>query len=422
MDLKKQDLYRLPWSMNDNPIGWLEVTDVCNIQCEGCYRQRLTGHKPLDKVKEDILFLKKWRNCDNISIAGGEPLLHPDIMEIVAFIAENGMKPILLTNAVRLDRHCLQELKKANLTGFTIHIDSHQHRPHWDGKDETEHNELRQHFTDLITDVGRFFLTFNSTVYPSTFHEIPAVVEWGRCNLGKVHGLVFITYRIAPVDELIGVTPDGEEVELDSLSYTTDHFDETFVTSNDVYRIVKDNFSEFEAAAYLGGSVRHDSIKWLVSSFIGSRRRVYGSVGPKTLELAQVFHHLLYGRYFAYLTDARIGKKVFLLAFCDPTVRKAAGRFARSVLRNPLRLLNSIYIQSVACIHAPDVLTKEGQADMCDSCPDMTVYEGRLINSCRMDEYRLFGGFLTVVNRREASEQEPVAPDVPAEVSERERM
>jgi hypothetical protein len=40
----------------------------------------------------------------------------------------------------------------------------------------------------------------------------------------------------------------------------------------------------------------------------------------------------------------------------------------------------------------------DGTADMCDSCPDMTYWNGELINSCRMDEYRLFGGFVTVVN------------------------
>ena len=40
---KKSQFYRLPWSKNDNPIGWLEVTDTCNIYCKGCYRQRLTG-------------------------------------------------------------------------------------------------------------------------------------------------------------------------------------------------------------------------------------------------------------------------------------------------------------------------------------------------------------------------------------------
>ena len=34
-------------------------------------------------------------------------------------------------------------------------------------------------------------------------------------------------------------------------------------------------------------------------------------------------------------------------------------------------------------------------------CPDMTYCNGELINSCRMDEYRLFGGFVTVVNHDE---------------------
>ena len=100
MALEKDELYRLPWSMNDNAIAWLEITDKCNIYCEGCYRQQMTGHKTLDQIKEEILFFKKWRNPDNVSIAGGEPLIHPQITDIVAFIAQNGIKPVILTNAV----------------------------------------------------------------------------------------------------------------------------------------------------------------------------------------------------------------------------------------------------------------------------------------------------------------------------------
>ena len=115
MSLEKRELYRLPWSKNDNPIAWLEITDICNLHCEGCYRQRLTGHKPLDEIKEEILFFKRWRNPDNVSIAGGEPLVHPQIVDIVAFIAENGLKPIVLTNAAMLTPELLRELKAAGL-------------------------------------------------------------------------------------------------------------------------------------------------------------------------------------------------------------------------------------------------------------------------------------------------------------------
>ena len=53
MALEKRNLYRFPWSMNDNPIAWLEITDVCNLRCEGCYRQTLTEHKPLEDIKKE---------------------------------------------------------------------------------------------------------------------------------------------------------------------------------------------------------------------------------------------------------------------------------------------------------------------------------------------------------------------------------
>ena len=77
-------------------------------------------------------------------------------------------------------------------------------------------------------------------------------------------------------------------------------------------------------------------------------------------------------------------------------------------MRHPGRLFDGVYVQSIGIIQAPDLLP-DGRADMCDSCPDMTVYDGKLINSCRMDEYRLFGGFLSVV---ETSQQEESLPSV----------
>ena len=402
MSLDKRDLYRLPWSMNDNPIAWLEITDVCNIYCEGCYRQRMTGHKTLDEVKEEIAFFKQWRNPDNVSIAGGEPLIHPQIVDIVAHIAASGIKPIILTNAVALKPELLRELKKAGLAGFTVHIDSHQNRPHWKDKTEADLNELRQQVTDMVAEVGGLYLVFNSTVYPSTFHEIPDVMRWGRQNFGRVHGLVFITYRTATSDTSVATDTTDQKVDLTKLSYVKDHFDEKFVTSPEVYDLLKETFPEFEAAGYLGGSIRHDSFKWLAGAQIGSRREVYGSVGKQAMEVAQAGHHILKGTYLAYLSQAQIGRKVFLLAPWDPTVRQAAKSWWHDVVRHPSHLFDGIYVQSVGVIQAPDLMP-DGRADMCDSCPDITYFDGKLVNSCRLDEYRIFGGFLSVVEKPEAA-------------------
>ena len=396
--LEKRNLYRMPWSMNDNPIAWLEITDICNMHCEGCYRQCMTGHKTLDEIKEEILFYKEWRNPDNVSIAGGEPLIHPDMVDIVALIAENGIKPVILTNAMALTPEMLRELKKAGLAGFTIHIDSHQSRPHWEGSTEADLNDLRQQCADMIAAEGGIYVIFNSTVYPSSFQEIPDVVRWGQANIDRVHGLVFITYRAAMSDVTVGQDAAGREVDLGKLGYATEHFDEEFVTSPQVYQIIKETCPEYEAAGYLGGSILHTSYKWLMGVQIGSKNKIYGSLGKRTMELGQTFHHLFAGTYLAYLSNSKIGRKVFLLSPWDETLRKAGSNWFGDVFRHPRRFFDSIHIQSIGIIQAPDQLP-DGQADMCDSCPDMTYYDGKLINSCRMDEYRLFGGFLSLVDR-----------------------
>ena len=404
MPLDKRNLYRMPWSMNDNAIAWLELTDICNLYCEGCYRQKITGHKPLEQVKEEIRFFKQWRNPDNVSIAGGEPLIYPHIMEVVSYIAELKMKPIILTNALALTPEMLKELKKARLSGFTIHIDSHQSRPHWKGKTEKELNELRQTYADMIAAERGLYVIFNATVYPSSFHEIPDIVRWGRENIDRVHGLVFITYRTGTSENSVAVSADSKVVDLSKLSYVRDRFDEKFVTSPEVYQIIRDNFPEYDASCYLGGTLKHDSFKWLAGAWFGTRKKMFGSAGKRTMELAQAGHHLFTGTYLAYLSNAKVGAKVFLGGLVDKSLRKAGQNWLRHVVANPAQLFDPVYVQSIGIIQAPDILP-DGRADMCDSCPDMTVWDGKLVNSCRMDEYRLFGGMVNVLDKARVAQE-----------------
>jgi hypothetical protein len=397
MKLNKRDMYRMPWSMNDNPIGWLETTDKCNIHCLGCYRQEIAGHKPLEALKEDIRFFKQWRNCYNISIAGGEPLLHPDIAEIVAYVRELGMKPLLLTNGRRLDRDILVELKKAGLMGVALHIDKMQQRqPEWNHKTEVELNELRQHYVDMVYDVGGLYCNCGMTVYQSNVAEVPEVIAWGNRNIRKVHGLVFITFRAAPVDQGIEyVRPDGTPVEAAELSYSGDQgvLEDTGLTSEDVWRALRTARPHYDASAYLGGTAGHASIKWLLGVQIGQEGAMYGSLGPRTMELAQIFHHWTQGTYLTYLPSNVCSPFMALLGTLDPEVGAINRAFLGNLLRHPLRLFQPMYMQSIGIIQAPDVM-EDGRTDMCDSCPDMTVYDGKLVNSCRMDEWRLFGSYL----------------------------
>jgi len=405
-DLKKSELYRFPWSKNDNPIGWLEVTDVCNIHCKGCYRQNLEGHFPLERLKEEVLLMKEYRNIDNVSLAGGEPLTHPDIEALVEFIHLQGIKPYLLTNGRAVTEDRIRALKKAGLAGLAFHVDMMQNRAGWEDKDEIGLLPLRDQYVDVMAAVGGIPTSFGITVYKDNFEQIPDLVRWGIKNIKYVQGLTFITYRGALVKPGVTYHVAGRKVEmdLDTLGYATEEEPEEYdITSHDVYRIIKDHFPAYEASAYLGGTERFDSIKWLVGYMLGTEGAGwYGAVGPKAVEFAQAVHHFFKGTYFAYNRSVNIGRYLLLAGLFDRQARRINLRY----LANPLRLFTKpVYGQSIGVIQAPDVLP-DGRVDMCDACPDLTVYKGQLIHSCRMDEWRRWGGYMTQVRRGVEAEGE----------------
>ena len=208
--INHRELYRLPWNLSDNAISWLEPTSACNLACDGCYRENVkNSHKPLEQVRKEIDTFQRLRNSDGISIAGGDPLMHPQIVEIVEYVAENGVKPIINTNGSLLTKELLHELKQAGVTGFTFHIDSKQGRPHWKNKNEIELNELRLQLAEMLATEGGISCSFNSTVYEDTLHYTPELVQWAPITSTlSMSWCLFCIARRYPTSRSIG-TPTG---------------------------------------------------------------------------------------------------------------------------------------------------------------------------------------------------------------------
>ncbi|MFQ5824815.1 MAG: radical SAM protein [bacterium] len=400
--LDPKNYYRLPWSLTDNAISWLEPTWKCNIYCEGCYRiNDPRGHKSLELIKEELAVFKKFRLTDGVSIAGGDPLIHPEIVEIVRMISEDGLKPILNTNGVALTKELLKELKAAGAKGFTFHVDSKQRRPHWKGKNELELCELREHFAEMLHEVGGLSCAFNSTVYEDTLSYIPDLIGWAQEHIDKVHVIVFICYRAAILDGRFDYYAGAEKVDLGEIPYTASSERKVDILSNDIYELIKNRYPDFDSAAYLNGTEKPDSFKWLLSGRIGTKHRIYGYVGPKFMELAQTYHHLRHGHYLAY-TDPKIhrrGKVMLLFSPIDSRVRAIARNYFLSAMTNPIRLFKRLHYQSIMIIQPADVLDN-GVQNMCDGCPDMTVLDGKLVWSCRMEEPMKYGCFVHTVPKQ----------------------
>ncbi len=397
-------LYRLPWTLPDNAISWLEPTSACNLACDGCYRENVSNsHKPLPEIQEEIAAFRRLRNSDGISIAGGDPLMHPEIVEIVRTVHEMGMKPIVNTNGSRLTKELLRELKKAGVYGFTLHIDSKQGRPGWKGKSEIELNELRLEYATMLDEAGEICCSFNSTVYEDTLQYVPGMIAWAERHIDIVQTMVFILYRAAvpqiPFDWYAG----AEKVDMNALVYCEAGDRRVDMKAPEVVAEIRRSFPEFTPSAYLNGTEQADSYKWLLSARIGSKERVYGYVGPRYMELMQAGHHVGTGRYLAYASPSMtsMGRTMLLLAPFDAGVKAIARHWLGSLLSNPLRLFRKMYLQSVMIIQPVDFL-ENGAQNMCDGCPDMTMWNGELVWSCRMEELKHFGCWVRTVPRGEA--------------------
>ena len=395
-----RELYRLPWTLPDNAIAWLEPTSQCNLSCDGCYRENLTSsHKPLEIVRNEIDTFAKLRNSDGISIAGGDPLMHPQIIDIVKEVAAREMKPIINTNGLALTEEFLRELKKAGVYGFTFHIDSKQNRPGWKSQNEIELNDLRLYYAEMLAEVGGISCSFNSTVYEDTIQYVPEMVDWAAKHIDIVHVMVFIAFRQVvpqiPMDWYAG----GTKIDMDRLVYSTVEQRRVDIMSTDVVQEIRRHFPDFNPCAYLNGTEKPDSFKWLLSTRVGSKERIFGYMGSKFIEFVQAYHHFRNGKYLAYEDPSvlKAGRSGLTAAsILDRGARKAYGRFLLSVLKNPLNLFKRVYFQSIMIIQPIDFLEDGGQ-NMCDGCPDITVLDGKLVWSCRLEEPKHFGCFVRTV-------------------------
>ncbi|HEX7480956.1 MAG TPA: radical SAM protein, partial [Polyangiales bacterium] len=273
-----RQLYRLPWNLADNPIAWLEPTQACNLACDGCYRKNVKEHKSLDEVQAELDVFARLRTYDGVSIAGGDPLLHPELPAIVARVTAMGQKAIINTNGLALTRELLVELKNAGLVGLTFHVDSKQGRPNWRNKTELQMNELRQQFADLVFEVGGLACAFNSTVYEDTLEQAPDIVAWGARNIDRVHTVVLITYRAAVLDAY-DYFAGGKKIEMNDIVYSTDKQRRTDITSPEVVATIRKRFPDFSPCAYLNGTEKPDSFKWLASVRVGDREHIHGYIG-----------------------------------------------------------------------------------------------------------------------------------------------
>jgi hopanoid biosynthesis associated radical SAM protein HpnH len=106
----------------------IEPLFVCNLSCPGCGKIQ----HPTDILRkrlsvEDVVNAVEESGTPMVSIAGGEPLLHPDIATIVNELTKRKVYVYLCTNAVLLRRR-LERFEPSHFFSWVVHMDGLRER------------------------------------------------------------------------------------------------------------------------------------------------------------------------------------------------------------------------------------------------------------------------------------------------------
>jgi radical SAM protein with 4Fe4S-binding SPASM domain len=76
----------------------------CNYSCPFCFNRNLPELKDIDVNDfNSILLTLKHLGIDHIDMLGGEPSLHPDLLQLIDLIHHNGLKTTISTNGTHID-------------------------------------------------------------------------------------------------------------------------------------------------------------------------------------------------------------------------------------------------------------------------------------------------------------------------------
>ena len=128
MGFRFRDTARSRMSIEHVPyiISW-NLTYSCNLRCRHCYidaSRKMPGELSREEAMRVLDEIADVHPETMLILSGGEPLLRPDLEDLVTRSAELGMMPVLGTNGTLLSPEKARRLAKRGLAGVGISLDS----------------------------------------------------------------------------------------------------------------------------------------------------------------------------------------------------------------------------------------------------------------------------------------------------------
>ena len=353
-------MMRLPWHGKTVPHAVVDMLRGCNCRCANCYNSAERCAKSLDDIKADLRAIRAARNVATISLSGGEPLLHPQVLDVVSYLhGEARVSASMLTNGILFDDAMAGKLRDAGLDFVTFHIQKGQMRPDCDD----------EHVDAVRREKGR--IAHAHGIYP-------AVVETIRADDGDLFAALGRFLRSASEFEYALVTVARDFAAIDPM-VAEPEFDHAPMLN----ALAREGYSP---SAFVGGHLDRDTPRWYILQSVQAvdstgRELAWNTVRPGLAERIFLYGYAaLFRRSVHWIksTSAKTKARLLLNGLLG-------GRFSTLVFALRAIFAGWTVREKHIIVQYPPRSLGDGRIEFCDSCPDASVKNGRLSPLCLAD-------------------------------------
>lgn len=195
-------------------VSW-NTTNACNMFCDHCYREAgCKADEELSTAEAKTMLEQIARAGFKIMIfSGGEPLLRPDIVELVAYATKLGLRPVFGTNGTLITLDMAKKLKEAGAMGMGISLDS---------MDIEKHNEFRK-FKGAWEGAVQGMRNCRAVGLPFQIHT--TVMDWNNHELEAITD--FAVAEGAVAHHFFFLVPTGRAKSIEAESLRAEQYEET---------------------------------------------------------------------------------------------------------------------------------------------------------------------------------------------------
>ena len=159
----------------------------CNNDCLFCSVPKKDLGRPLKEIKNKIDEYKR-QGFEQVTLTGGEPTLHPHLIEIIKYIKSKNMACRLVTNGTNINLALIKKLVlvKVDYIAFSIHSLDPKHSKYIsDNIDYDIHSILK--FVDYIINKTPIYVYWNTTFSRLNYKELPSMAKVISSRFPNVH-------------------------------------------------------------------------------------------------------------------------------------------------------------------------------------------------------------------------------------------